>query len=956
VAFYESWIDKPRRALLLLVFLCVLAGLFAFTIPLGYLPRPVRKTVLITVERRNGFEEETERAIVEPLEKELAALPGITEMFSTAERGRARILLTFSAQTDLDAAFLDVREIVHSTYTGFAQDVQRPVVLKSDPFGQPVFIAGFPADGDLGEKELKRVFENVEGSGEVTVAGSPRREIVITYDPQKLSASNLCPDDLIRSVRKANIVGGFGREGEQPHLIDNRLRSLDQLLDLQISDGMRLRDVARARMENRRAEIMGSVNGRPRIILLVQPEGQANLLSLCTRLERVSADLPSAEILYSYGTLVRGALAEILRCVSIGILCVVLLTFLFMRRLLPAVLVSANIPVSIIASLALLRAAGEELNIMTLSGIAVGVGLVIDAGVVYVEEYFRSGGNSIRAVSLSRAPILFSAATTAAVFLPLLFAPSLLVDRFRGFALSIVGSLASSCFFVFVFLPVFLYHLCGSQPAERRLRAGVRAQKRIPAHCLRDLMRAVNNFRRPLAAFGIVLGGVLSFVLVRSERQEFDTAGLNAGFMNASVEYPSGYPAELVLQSALPIEKKLTALSGVERVSGRYEKERASFFIQLERSARKERITAFLREEEQGMAEGFIHFPEGASASFPVSLSGPQPEQLKLLAGRLAGEIQRLPECRGILLHFKDALPSKVLRVDVHKTVQAGENPRRLCSQMSWALSTPVVDKWTTGGREMDVVLQAGTLDQQGRSLSSLLALPCQVSALPLGSMVYTGEKPQAGRIYHLNRSRSASFEVLTEWRDRAGALRSTRRILSTYPFPPEYRGQIGGEVEEQRLLSRATCASLALSVALIFFILMFQFESLSICLVVMLQIPGAFIGPVLLLEALSWPLTLPFAVGLILTGGIAVNNAILVFEDLRGLRPTLTRVYKALARKLRPIAVSSLTTIGGIAPLLITGGANRGILAPLSLTVAAGIAGSFVVLILSLSAVAAKE
>jgi HAE1 family hydrophobic/amphiphilic exporter-1 len=951
---YQGWIEKPRRALLLLAFLWALAMVFAISVPLGYLPRPARKAVQITIEHRQAFEEEIERAIVDPLEARLAEVAGITEIFSVAERGSARLLLSFSSHTDLDAAFLAVRELVYAAHTEFPADVQRPVILKSDPRGQPVFIAGFPAGAGLSEEELRRVYENVEGSGEVQVFGSARPELLVTYDPQKLSAAHLGLDQLVESVRKANAIGGFGSETGPLYLVDSRFRSVDQLLDLRISSGLRLRDLATAAVEPRRAETTGSMNGVERLIVSVQPEGEANTLSLCSRLERATGNIPDGEILYSYGRLVRKALVQVLHAVLIGAFCVVFLTFMFMQRLLPAVLICVNIPFCITVSLCLLRIAGEELNMLTLCGIAVGVGLVVDAGVVFIEEYFRSGRDSTRTISRVRSPILFSAATTVAVFLPLLFAPSDLVDPFKGFALSISGSLAASCLFVFFFLPPFLHGIYGAPRGWARTRS--RGRWQIPVRFLRTLMVLMNRVRLPLTLSIIALAGFASFVALRTDTRGIGLTGLDQNVLCFSVEYPSGYTSEHILQSVSPLERRLSALAGVQRVSGRYERERATFFLQLNGSARREQIIGFLMSEQENLGPAFLHFPGADPGAFPVILSGPDPQELKSLARRLAREIHRFPACRGVLFHFKDALPAKVLHVDLQKAARAGVDPRELHSHMSWALSSPVFDKWTTGLEEMDMVLRTGALDRQTRTLSPLLQLPCPGTALPVGSMVRMSEKPRTGRIYHLDRARSVSFSVLADWQDKQNVLHSTRRILATFPFPAGYRGQIGKEVEQQRELSRAVGASLALAVALIFFILLFQFESLRISSLVLLQIPGAFIAPLLLLKILSWPLTLPFLVGLILTAGIAVNNAILLFVVLGRTKLTLEEVHAAVEAKLRPLVVSSLTTIGGIAPLLFSGSANRGILAPLSITVAAGITGSMVLLIVTLSVIAGRE
>jgi HAE1 family hydrophobic/amphiphilic exporter-1 len=434
--------------------------------------------------------------------------------------------------------------------------------------------------------------------------------------------------------------------------------------------------------------------------------------------------------------------------------------------------------------------------------------------------------------------------------------------------------------------------------------------------------------------------------------------GLRHEVIHFSVEYPSGYTKEFIVQAASSLERALLAYRGVDRVSSRYERERAIFHLQTAEAVNTGQLVTFLQKQKDILGEGFLHFPDGSpeEASFSLTILGPRPDELRRLTVQLAQELHGLPGTKGVVFHFKDVLPARTLHVDLTKVAQAGLNPRQLYSQMYWALSAPVVDKWTTGPEEMDLVMQSKNLNQDERSVEMLLQLPSRTGALPVGSLVRVNDQEQSGRIYHLNRSRSLSLSVLTDWRSRAKLLRSTRRILETFPFPPEYRGDIGREVEEEILLVKALLVSLGLAVLLIFFILMFQFESIRVSGIILLQIPCSFICPLLVLRAISWSFTLPVIIGLILTSGIAVNNAILVFVDLRGGRVTVERVCKVLVKKLRPLVVASLTTIAGVMPLLLSGRAGRGILAPLSLTVALGIAGSLVALVVTLSVVAVRE
>jgi HAE1 family hydrophobic/amphiphilic exporter-1 len=952
MTFYRNWIERPHRVILLLIFLCILITGYASRIPLGYLPRSFKKTILISLEYRGAFEQEIERTLVDPLESRLSLVAGISEMYSVCEKGRARVMVTFSGDTDLNAAFLAVRDIVYAVYEDFPPEVQRPVIMKSDPTGKPVFVVCFPNEGALSKADLKELYEDVEGSGEVEAAGRGETEVAIRFDLEKMKISEVELNDLIHAVRRTNILGGFGRETGPTFLLDSRFRNMEELMDLTVPPGVQLRDLADVSLHERKDEIVGRVNGEDRLILYIQPEGDANVLEFCRRLERLSSSLPDAEILYDYGRLVRTALMQVLFAVGIGIICVIALTFLFMHRIVPSLLISANIPFSIIAALALLRISGEELNILSLSGIAVGVGLVIDAGVVYVEEFFRRGTSYSIAISRSRSPILFAAATTGAVFMPLLFAPRALVDQYRGLAIAIVGSSAASWIFVFCFLPAFLHRIYGSRQTPPGNPQKSRSRK--PHRFLLRAMLIMNRFRWLLAACGVVLFGVVVLLSLDAARGGYGHIGLERTVMRFSIEYPSGYTTEHVLNTSSAMERQLMGFGGVEMVGSRFEPERASFFVRLADPSGMNEVILAVRAKEHELGEAFLYFPDDSSqnSSFTVVLSGRATVELQQLARLVADQIQGLANCRGVVFHFKDQLPAKQLHVDVYKATGTGVSAEDLSRQMHWALSAPVVDKWGYGGNEMDIILQERTLIGTDRSLSALLQLPCPKSTIPIGSLVRVSEKPQEGRVVHLNRSRAVQLSVLTDWKQRNTVLEDTQRIVSSFPYPSGYRGEIGPEVREQLALARALYGSFALATLLIFFILMFQFQTLTISTLILLQIPGAFIFPVLVLKVLSWPISTPVIIGLILTGGIVVNNGILVFNDLGGIGFTVREVFRVLEFKLRPILVSSLTTVAGIAPLLLSGRINSGILAPLSVTVAAGIAGSVAVLIATLSIV----
>ena len=463
------------------------------------------------------------------------------------------------------------------------------------------------------------------------------------------------------------------------------------------------------------------------------------------------------------------------------------------------------------------------------------------------------------------------------------------------------------------------------------------------------------------------------------------------------VEFPSGWTKEAVLERTEPLERFLCALEGVRLVSGKYERERADFYLSLEDDTQPESVAARIRGQAYRYREGFFYFPqgEGTRRGVTVVLTGPGLETLRRLSGELAGRIRGLPGVAEVVFHFKEVLPSTLLAIDLEKTRRTGVNPAELYQQLLWYLSSPVAGKWSTGPTERDIrVGAAGGGDTAPPGLAALLDLPvvtapetpsrpaapaadrppggpsgsgypAWVSArppVPMGRTVRVGElaapvqEREHGRIHRWNRRRSLSFEVLTTPQPGRGAAGQIEALVQGFAFPPEYRGELRIQAAQTRL-GRGVISSLVLALVLILYILVFQFESLYPAGIVLLQVPLSFVLPLAVLRAAALALSVPAAIGLLLTAGIAVNNAILVLDALRGHRPWLAalsapRLYHALASRFRAMLVASLTTVLGVVPLLFAGPVGRGVLAPLSLTIAAGIAGSFVALILTLAAV----
>jgi HAE1 family hydrophobic/amphiphilic exporter-1 len=946
---FSQWIEKPVRVTLTLAVITIIMVFYASGIAPGYLPEEGEKSILIRIEYKGAFETDIERLISEPLERELSKITGIKELFSVSEQSKARIHLSFYPESDFAACYMKVREVVDYVHASFPPGVQRPVIIKSDIKDRPVFIAAFDKEEAPDEDHVRRIFENIDGAGEIEIGGGFKKEVQLHLSLEKLSARQLAIIDVVGSLRQNNLTGSFGKETSIPAIIDGRLKTLEQIRELPITPYIRCGDCATVTLQDAEQESIGRVNGKEKMIVYVNRAGDAQTVLLCRRLEALVKQLPGGDIIYNYGKKIEQSLLEIAILTFTGAVLVSILIITFLKKIYAAFLVSMNIPFSIVFTLCILRLTGNELTVMTLCGIAIGVGLVIDAGVVFVEEFFSMQGNMEKTLGSITAPVLFASATTIAVFAPLLFAERKLMDQFGSLSIAVTASIAGSLLFVFLFLPAYLMLAYKKSINSNTGHVKKREEKKKKVF--------VNLFfyfahKKPVTLLIIIVALFSSLCIMMQMQHESFEAGTE-DTLSLTLEFKSGTTIHHIIEKASLLETFITSQNEVTTTSAKFEKERATFTMTLCKGTKKESIINKIKTRQPDIPDAFFYFPEKTARtdSFEIILTGSNQAVLKECSVMIASRIQSITPVENIIFHYKDVLPAKLINIEPVSAARLRCNPYNIYTTIYWALSTPVASKWNPERQETDIRIVTDISSNATEKV--IMGLPVKDNSgntIELKNCVTIKEKPEHGRIYHYNRQRSVSFSIEMEKRYKQEVFRTVQEILRSFPFPRGYRGEVGLKEREQNQIYLSGIISLMLSLVLIFLILVFQFESPVIPLLIIIQIPLSFIFPVYLLALLGFSLTLPVMIGLILTAGISVNNSILVFEKVRYKTLTTFALFTGLKKKMRAALIASLTTIIGVLPLLFSGRGERGILSPLSLTVAAGLAGSLFFLVLSLA------
>ena len=1022
------------------LFLLLLASvvLVGMRIPLSFLPGAEGLSLQVLIEYRGAFEGEVERIITIPLENALSEIRGVAEIFSLSEPGQSRIHLVLSEGSSLEDAYLETREKVDRLYKQLPPMVQRPLILRSDPRNDPVFIAAFPRKPSVSEENLKRRFQAVEGVGEVEVGGSTKEEIMVRWIPDRGLATGIVPFGIGGFIRGWNVSGGFGDQPELPLNLHHLISTPEMIGDVPIRTVLTVREVAEVKKRDVPLVRQARVNGEELLVLYVRPAGDENILRLSGRLTLLTRSIPGASILYDQGDRIRSCLAELFWSLGVGAATVVILTGVFLKAVVPSLLVSLSIPFSTFSALAVLHLLGKSLDVVSLSALTVGAGLVIDAGVILTDRFLQQKEGSLNKVRAEvRDPILLSSLTTMGVFFPLLFASPTVQIQFEPLAYTLIAQLGASLLYTLVFLPVFLASTCSVRdkvpiPRKPPIQIGRRMLS------FRRLFRTLLSYTRVRSTFlsrssaglseseeknqvsdpsGIAESGILPLVTFRPPSFRFPYqilillsflfllgTGIALLFhlprgeerlrdptqLDFLMEFESGVPLQQVVTLSEPLEKFLSACSGVDQVRVKYERERASFSLTLSELSTEELLQQ-IRRKASTIPHSFLFLPDSAlgGSSISVVLSGEDTLSLQDTAVAFAlylkdtvdsldsagstPPISPAHEPPGIVFHFKESLPSKRILLDPGRINRIGLSAAVIRDYLYISLSEPVIDKSITPDGEIDIRL---TIPNQWiRDFRDIpdLPLPAPDSFLSgagarLSDVSQMEEKRTPRKIYRTNRRRSASFTVLSDLKDPTPLVKALREASRNYPFPAAVTVEIGKEWEDRsKKLSQNLWLS-GLSIFVLLLILMAFYGELVYPLLVIIQLPLFLSFSLLALWILQIPLTLSLSVGLLLTGGIGVNNALLVFPPRRkvieaeGVGPLPRNLpfhpgnpitpLKRFRFSFRSMLTATLTTVAGILPLLFLGGTGKATASfqnepftGLSLVVGAGSLGSLLVL-----------
>lgn len=973
----------------------VVLGMMAFSrLLIDLLPSIELPTLTVRTSLEGADPLVMERQVTQIVEEIVATVPGVEEMTSTSYEGNSRVKVTFGWGSSLDNAAVDVQATLQDEISELPDNIVGPRISKFDVDTFPVVILGISSKLDpvelteIVENQIRYRFSRIPGVAQVDPWGGFDREVRIELDPDKINALGLPLNDILSAIRDANLDRPSGKIEQGRFEVSLRtpaeFRSIDDIRNTVVSrqDGtvVTLDQVASVRDTYSKLSRIIRVNGEQGLRVAIRKQPGANTVEVARRVlqvvEEVDHAFPQVNIIpvTNQGNFIERSIDNVAWSVLFGGSLAVLVLLYFLRNLRSTLVISLAIPISVIATFALLYFGGFTINLMTLGGLALGVGMMVDSSVVVLENIFRRHSEdgdpprkaAIRGTNEVASAVLAGAITTLVIFLPLLFVRGVAGVLFQELAYVIMFALFCSLLVSLSLVPMLASRFLKKEKAAEHAPRGFLAALE---NGYRDLLQLAlrNRLVTILVSLSLFAATLLLVPFIGSEF----LPPSDEGAVRIVGEMEVGSRLDLMDIQARKLEELVypevpEAVSSVVTVipSGTRgsAKARARISLTLTPAIQRERsnkaIAADLRKKLQGQIPGMkisTRAPQGqfllerilaTTEGVTVEVRGFDLDILKALARRVSASIEEIDNVTDVEMSRTKGLPQQEILVNRAKISNVGLTVRDVTEAIETAIAGSRAGDFRQEGNAYQILVQLA--DAEKRNIQEILDINLRTPAgelVALRNLVEIGSGEGPVTIERKDQQRIVTVTANIEGRDLGSVAADIKLKLDEIPRPVGYDLLVAGDYQEQQKSFRDMAESLILALILVYMVLASQYESLRDPLVVMLSVPLAAIGVLLTLFLTDSTFNLQSGIGCIMLGGIVVNNAILLVNQAGQLRqqqmPVVEALLEAGRRRLRPILMTTLTTILALMPLALGIGEGADAQAPMARAVVGGLAAS---------------
>lgn len=993
-------VRRPVAMSMVIVFILIIGFVALSNLTVDLFPELDFPIVAILASYPGIGPEEIENLLVAPLENIVGTVTNVEAIQSSSRLGGALIIVQFNWGTDMNFATLQVRERIEMIRELLPQDVPLPTVVKFDPRTIPIIqFAVSSSSYDLAEirriveNRIKPILEPVEGVASVEVEGGRERVIRVTFDPEQLRSLGLTLQSIqqLMLAENMNLPGGqvTDQQLEIPVRIIGQFQSLQDIENLSIPTNtgtvLPLSAIAKIEETFKPTSTLSFMNDEQSIGISIQKSTDTNTVTVANQInraiEKLSQDLPelTIETIFDQSLYIKQSIRAVTLNMVIGSILAGLILLLFLRHVKSTLVVAFSIPISIIGTFILLYFSNQTLNLLTLGGLALGVGLMVDNSIVIIENIYRyrqlgfsKKEAAIKGTSEVGPAIIAATLTSVIVFLPIIFVDGLAAQIFKPLALSVSFSLLASLFTSIIIVPLFSSRLIQIPNQTSRFQSSFH---KIQEAYKRLLIWVLQRPRKiALLVFLLLVVSCAGIPFIGTEFLPHQDQSM----ISLSVRLPAGNALERTLEVSEQVTERIKEISEIKNIyvtvggAGQFQvsagslSNRASYNIQLVPLDQRKRSDLQIADEiRQNLkdipdAQIIVQTADSGFSSTPISLEirGQDLNVLKSLGEDIVSVISSIDGVREAQSDFSSGLPELQVRIDRRAASSYGLTTAQVAGFLREHLEGIMATRLSRAGDEIDVMLgyTQSTLDPLQFLTQLQIQSPLGLT-VPLEQLIEIKEDQSPATIRKNNRIREVVVSAQLIERDLGSAISEIRAALEEkLTLPSGYSIHFGGQNEQMLDAFRKLSGALILAVVLVYMVMAAQFESYFYPFIIMLSVPLTVTGVIIGLLVTFKPLGVGALVGLLILTGIVVNNAIVFIDYVNTLRKQGMNRDEALATagpvRLRPIMMTTLTTIIGLFPLMLGFGEGAELQAPMATVIVFGLSFATIITLVFVPAV----
>lgn len=993
---------KHKVTTIMAYVLIVVFGIMGFTsLPLALMPDIELPMAVVYTTYSNAGPQEVENMVTKTIESACASVSGMDEIQSLSSEGSSMVMVTFADGTDMDEAMVDLRDRIDRVKGFLPEDADAPMAMTIDVDAMPVVTVGLKGVDlaelqAIAEDDIQPALERIDGVASVDIAGGYENEIAIDTDADRLAGYGLSVSYIAQMLAAENVAlpAGEVQSGDQSFSVraDGEFSSVSDiantLIPLPTGGTVRLSEVADVYVAPKEQTAIAKIGGEPCITISVNKQSDTNTLQVAERakdaLDEVTALQPTLDwsLLMDQSDMINMTVDSVIQNIVFGVLLAAIVLFVFLRDWGATAVISMSMPICIISVFLIMQVFDITMNMMSLGGIAMGVGMIVDNSIVVLENIFhyRSDGcdrftscvEGTKEVALS---ISASTLTTVAVFLPIGLSGGLSGMMFREFCITICSLLLASLLIALTLVPVLCYALLdrggkhrmrmpdtGHDIADRPL---MRKYKELLAHFITHRKKAIIISGAMIVAFlgSIAIAGV-ELMPQMDESMVAIGVEMPVGSDLEDVSAMADRAVDIALEQVPEIESIYYSTGGAS-MSTTSTANSASITVNLvdksDRDRTSQQVADDLRPYMQDLAgaeisveaSGTMDMSSMTGDAISVTLRGDDYDKLSQTAEQLAGQLAALPGAIEVSSSASDQVPEVEITLNRANASRFGLTAATIGQAVRGELSGQTATQLKVNGEEITVTVRGDSRAETSIDALKSVMIPTQTGGsvpLSLVANVDTVLAPQS--INRLNQSRTVTITGgAADNVSTAEMSQAVQGVLDTFELPDGITYETGGEMEEMINTFTQLAYALVVALGLVYFVLASQFESFVMPVIIMTILPIGLLGSLFTLPLTGNKISMVAFIGVIMLAGTVVNSSIVLIDYMNIRRKRGedkdTAILNACPRRVRPVLMTTLTTVLGLLPMVFSNGEGAEMMRPMAIVMITGMVVSTIVTLL---------